>query len=339
MNKKLMLWLSILVTFTLVLSGCTTGAAPAEDSVLVGMVTDMGGVDDRSFNATSWAGVSKAIEELGVEGTYLESQQQTDYATNISQYIDQGADLIVTVGFLLADDTTAFAAENPETNFAIVDFPSVGSNVLGLTFATDQAAFLAGYLAAGMTQTGKVGTFGGLEIPTVTIFMTGYAAGVDYYNEVHGTEVEVLGLDLFAGNFESTDDGRRLGEDLIAAGADIIMPVAGPVGLGTAAAIVDNPGTMLIGVDTDFCISAEEYCPVTLTSVMKMMDVAVFDAIKAVVDGNFPGGTDYVGTLANGGVDIAPLHEFDSVVPDELKAELEEVKAGLIDGSIVIPAG
>ncbi len=339
MNKKLMLWLSILVTFTLVLSGCTTGAAPAEDSVLVGMVTDMGGVDDRSFNATSWAGVSKAIEELGVEGTYLESQQQTDYATNISQYIDQGADLIVTVGFLLADDTTAFAAENPETNFAIVDFPSVGSNVLGLTFATDQAAFLAGYLAAGMTQTGKVGTFGGLEIPTVTIFMTGYAAGVDYYNEVHGTEVEVLGLDLFAGNFESTDDGRRLGEDLIAAGADIIMPVAGPVGLGTAAAIVDNPGTMLIGVDTDFCISAEEYCPVTLTSVMKMMDVAVFDAIKAVVDGNFPGGTDYVGTLDNGGVDIAPLHEFDSVVPDELKSELEEVLAGLIDGSIVIPAG
>ena len=127
--------------------------------------------------------------------------------------------------------------------------------MLGLTFATDQAAFLAGYLAAGMTETGTVGTFGGLEIPTVTIFMEAYAQGVAHYNEVHGTDVQVLGVDFFVGNFESTDDGRRAGESLMDEGADIIMPVAGPVGLGTAA-VVQERGGKLIGVDTDWTVSA-----------------------------------------------------------------------------------
>ncbi|HEC21562.1 MAG TPA: BMP family ABC transporter substrate-binding protein, partial [Chloroflexi bacterium] len=218
------------------------------------MVTDLGGIDDRSFNATSWHGLELARDELGVEIAYLESQQQADYAANITQFIDQGYDMIITVGFLLGDDTKTFAEQNPDVKFAIVDFaydPPL-DNVLGLTFAIDEATFLAGYLSAGMTQSGKVGTFGGIEIPPVVQFMVGYEAGVNYYNEQHGTNVEVLGMDFFVGNFESTDDGRRAGEDLIAEGADIIMPVAGPVGLGTAAAVMDNPGTMLIGVDTDW---------------------------------------------------------------------------------------
>ena len=315
--------------------------APTEEVFKVGMVTDVGGIDDKSFNATSWQGMEMAAEELGVEVAYLESQQQTDYAVNISQFIDQGYDMIITVGFLLGEDTATFAQQNPDVMFAIVDFaydPPI-PNVLGLTFATDEAAFLAGYLAAGMTQTGKVGTFGGIAIPPVTIFMVGFENGVKYYNEQHGTNVEVLGWNtetgegLFVGNFESTDDGRRAGEDLIAEGADIIMPVAGPVGLGTAAAVQEHPGTMLIGVDTDWCISAEEYCPVVLTSVMKNMHIAVRDAIKMAVEGTFEGGT-YVGTLSNGGVGIAPFHEFDDDVPDDLKAELEQVKQGIIDGTI-----
>jgi basic membrane protein A len=306
--------------------------APTE-AFKAGMVTDVGGIDDKSFNATSWHGMELAEEELGVEVAYLESQQQTDYAVNITQFMDQDYDMIITVGFLLGEDTATFAEQNPDTNFAIVDYaydPTI-PNVLGLTFATDEAAFLAGYLAAGMSKTGKVGTFGGIEIPTVTIFMTGLKAGVDYYNQQHGTNVEVLGMDLFVGNFESTDDGRRAGEDLIAEGADIIMPVAGPVGLGTAAAVQENPGTMLIGVDTDWCVSAAEYCDVTLTSVLKNMDVAVLEAIKMGMEGTFEGGT-YVGTLTNGGVGIAESHEID--VPADLLSEVEEVKQGVIDGSV-----
>jgi basic membrane protein A len=250
-------------------------------------------------------------------------------------------DIIVTVGFLLGDDTATFAEANPDINFAIVDFAydPPYDNVLGLTFATDQAAFMAGYAAAAMTETGKVGTFGGIAIPPVTIFMVGFESGVNYYNEVHGTEVDVLGWDTatnegtFAGNFESTDDGRRIAEDLIAEGADIIMPVAGPVGLGTAAAIAENPGTMLIGVDTDWCVSAAEYCSVTLTSVLKNMDIAVRDAIVADYEGTFEGGF-YSGTLENGGVGLADFYEFSDAVPAELSTELEDIRQGIIEGTI-----
>lgn len=342
MRKLLFTFLS-LVTLVSLLAGCApkpteapTEAPPAEkEAFKAGMVTDVGGIDDKSFNATSWQGMEMARDELGAEVAYLESQQQTDYAVNISQFLDQDYDMIITVGFLLGEDTATFAQQNPDTKFAIVDYsydPPI-DNVLGLTFATDEAAFLAGYLAAGMTKTGKVGTFGGIEIPPVTIFMVGFQGGVDYYNEKYGTDVEVLGMDLFVGNFESTDDGRRAGEDLIAEGADIVMPVAGPVGLGTAAAVQDNPGTMLIGVDTDWCVSAAEYCDVTLTSVVKNMHVAVRDAIKTAMEGTFEGGT-YVGTLENDGVGISPFHEFDDDVSDDLRAELDEIKQGIIDGSI-----
>jgi len=339
MRKWVLTFVTLSLLATLVVA-CGPRPTP-EKKFRVGMVTDVGGIDDKSFNATSWQGMELAKQELGVEVAYLESQQQADYAANITQFIDQGYDMIITVGFLLGDDTKKFAEQNPNVKFAIVDFaydPPI-PNVLGLTFATDEAAFLAGYLAAGMTKTGKVGTFGGIKIPPVTIFMVGFEYGVNYYNQKHGTNVQVLGWStakddgLFVGNFESTDDGRRAGEELIAEGADIIMPVAGPVGLGTAAAVKDHPGTMLIGVDTDWCISAAEYCPVVLTSVMKNMHIAVRDAIKIAKEGTFQGGV-YVGTLKNGGVGIAPFHEFDDDVPASLKAELEEIAKGIKDGTI-----
>ena len=328
-----------------------------EVTLRVGQVTDMGGIDDKSFNATAWKGIQDAMAQLGAEGKFLESQVQADYAKNIQQFLDEELDLIVTVGFLLGVDTAKAAIANPDQNFAIVDYAypdcwpgaepgkDCGSdtaldNVLGLTFATDEAAFLAGYLAAGVSKTGKVGTFGGIKIPTVTIFMKGVEAGVKYYNQVKGTNVEVLGWDtaadegLFTGNFESTDDGRRFAESLMDEGADIILPVAGPVGLGSAAACKDR-GTMLIGVDTDWFISAPEFQETYLTSILKNMDVAVFDACKAVADGTFAGGV-YVGTLTNNGVGIAPFHEYEDQVPDALAKELEDIEADLIAGTITV---
>jgi len=309
-------------------------AAPQESALKVGMVTDMGGIDDRSFNATSWKGVSDAIDGLGIDGRYLESQQQTDYAKNISEFIQQDYDLIVTVGFLLGEDTATFANQNPDTPFAIVDFAydPVIPNVLGLTFSTDQAAFLAGYIAASMTKTGKVGTFGGIEIPTVTIFMDAYAEGVRHYNRIHGTSVETLGTDFFVGNFESTDDGRRAGESLMDEGADIIMPVAGPVGVGTAEAVQERGG-LIVGVDTDWTVSASQYKDIVLTSVVKNMDVAVYNAIEEVQDGTFQGGF-YVGTLANDGVGIAPLYGFESDVPAGVMDEVEQLRKDIIAGKI-----
>jgi basic membrane protein A len=327
--------------------GMTVVSAPAAPAgkVKICQVTDVGGIDDKSFNATAWKGVQDAIDQLGVEGQFLESQEQADYAKNIQEFLDSNCDLIITVGFLLGDATKEAANANPDQKFAIVDFAYApedipANNVLGLTFNTSEAGFLAGYLAAGMTKTGTVGTFGGINIPPVTVFMDGYAWGVRYYNKVHGTDVQVLGWDpetkdgLFTGNFESLDDGRTFAESLFDEGADIVLPVAGPVGLGSAAAAQER-GMMLIGVDTDWYVSAPEYRNVELTSIMKNMDVAVFNASKAVQDGTFEGGV-YVGTLANGGVGIAPFHEFDSKVPDSLKAEIEKAKDAIIDGKLKV---
>jgi basic membrane protein A len=309
---------------------------PEYEDVTVGMVTDAGGIDDKSFNAMAWNGMQRAEDELGAEVSYLESQQQTDYATNINQYLQQDVDLIVTVGFLLADATAAAAEENPDMNFAIVDNDSLGENVRGLTFSTDQAGFLAGYTAAAASETGTVATFGGINIPPVSIFMVGFTSGVEYYNEVNGTEVEVLGWSnetydgVFVGNFESTDDGRRVAEEFLAEGADVIMPVAGPVGLGSAQAVQEQGGAWIVGVDQDWTISAPEYEDVILTSVMKNIDVAVFDTIKKVATPDFEGfnGENYVGTLANNGVGLAPIAE-DAVSDDVLQA-LDDVKMEII---------
>lgn len=307
-------------------------------------VTDTGGVDDKSFNETAFAGLEQARDDLGVEISVLESQDTTDFEPNINAFLDQGCDLIVTVGFLLGDATAAAAEANPDTNFAIVDvdffnpddFSDVAyPNTAELNFSTDEAAFLAGYLAAGSTQTGKIGTFGGLNIPPVTIFMDGFEAGMDHYNEVNGTAVELIGWDrdaqdgLFTGDFEDQDKGRATTESLLDEGADIVMPVAGPVGLGGAAAIAESDGAQLIWVDSDGCESTD-FCDIMLTSVKKNMDVAVYGAVESLVNGAFADGL-YLGTLENGGVGLGQIS------PDadaELVAEVEALQAAIIAGEI-----
>jgi len=304
-------------------------------------VTDTGGIDDKSFNATAWKGVQDAIDQLGIEGDFLESQQQADYERNIQAFLDADCDIIITVGFLLGDATQAAAEANPDQPFTIVDFaydPTI-PNVLGQVFNTQEAAFLAGYVAAGTTQTGTVGTFGGLQIPTVTVFMDGFVLGVRYYNEQNGTDVNVLGWNpedqtgLFVGNFESTDDGRAMGESLMDEGADIIMPVAGPVGLGTAAAAQQRGDVYIVGVDTDWTQTAPEYADIILTSVLKNMDVTTFEAIQQIIDGTFEGGT-VVGTLENDGVGLAPFHDMESMVPSQVATDLDTLREGIISGSI-----
>src|SRR3990170_2893634 len=338
MQKKTFAALSLLLVAAFVLAACG-GAAPAA-KIKACQVTDTGGIDDKSFNATAYKGVTDAVAQLGVEGKFLESQQQTDYEKNINAFLDEGCDLIITVGFLLGDATAAAAGANPDQKFSIVDVDYLDfPNLLGQAFKTDQAAFMAGYVAAAVTQTGKVGTFGGIQIPTVTVFMDGFALGVQYYNSQKGTSVEVLGWDpatqtgLFTGNFESTDDGRLMGETLMDEGADIIMPVAGPVGLGTAAAAQERGGVYIVGVDNDWAVVNSDYASITLTSVLKNMDVTTLAAIQAALDGTFAGGVT-VGTLANGGVGLAEFHDLSAMVSADLQAELDQVKADIIAGTI-----
>jgi basic membrane protein A len=356
--KKMSSVFAVLVVAVLLLTACGPKPTAVAPKIKVGEVTDMGGVNDKSFNALGWKGVTDAITQLGIEGKYLESSQQSDYAKNIQQMLTEKQDLIITVGFLLGVDTATAAKANPNQKFAIVDYTypdcypgavegkDCGSstdlpNVRGLAFQTDQAAFLAGYLAAGMTKTGTVGTFGGIQIPTVTIFMKGFQAGVKYYNQKHNTTVKVLGWDdatqkgVFNGNFSSTDDGKSYATSLVQSGADIILPVAGPVGLGSASYCQTSAKCLIIGVDTDWFVSSPDYASIELSSVQKKVDVAVFKSIKDVIDGKFTGGT-VTYALADGGVDLAPFHNFDSQVPQSLKDEIAQAKADLISGKLTV---
>ena len=318
-------------------------SATAATAFTACQVTDVGGIDDSGFNQTAWKGVQDAMKAYGIEGRYLESQSETDYEPNLNSLIESKCDLIVSVGFLMGDATKTSAEANTGQKYSIVDFaydPTI-PNVVGQVFATNEGGFLAGYLAAGMSQSGVVGTFGGINIPPVTAFMDGFYYGVAYHNSQKGTNVQVLGWNpaskegLFTGNFESLDDGRAFAQNLYDEGADIVMPVAGPVGLGSAA-LADELGTdalKIIGVDADQTQTDPDRAHVYLTSVLKRMDSTVMQVIKSAMDGKFEGGL-MVGTLANDGVGLAPYHKFENAVPAVLKAEVEKVRAGLIDGSI-----
>ncbi len=308
------------------------------------MVSDSGGFDDKSFNQTSHDGLVNAVKNLGLKTGEVESQSDSEYADNIAALLREDCNAIVTVGFLLGEATEAAAKKSSEVDFAIVDFgyAKPPKNLRGLSFNTAEPSFLAGYLAAGMTKSGVVGTFGGAKIPTVTIFMDGFWEGVQYWNEQKDDEVQVVGWDEKAQSGSFTDDfedkiaGQDTADNLMSQGADIIFPVAGPAGLGALeAAQATNGEVNAIWVDTDGCVSAAEYCDTLISSVMKGMDVAVEQAITDSVNDEFTN-EPYVGTLDNGGVQLAPYHEFDGEVPQELKDEIESIKQDLVDGKIKI---
>jgi basic membrane protein A len=327
-------------------SASTSGSTSASASTVAYkacMVTDTGGIDDRSFNASAWKGMQTAQSELGVQVKYLASKAESDYTPNINALVQEKCDLIVTVGFAMGDATTKAGLANPSTKFAIIDNSAdpKTTNVKGLEFNTAQPAFMAGYLAAAQSKTGKVGTFGGMQFPTVAIFMDGFAEGVAYYNKAKGKSVQVLGWDektqkgSFAGSFTDKAKGSALGTALIQQGADIIFPVAGGTGLGAAAVAQSSKKALVIWVDQDGYISAPQIKDVVLSTVEKGVDASVAAAIKDGQAGTFTN-KPYIGTLENGGVLLAPFHDLDSQVSAETKSELDAIKADIISGKIVI---
>lgn len=303
------------------------------------MVTDTGGIDDKSFNAAAWAGMQNVTG--GEKSQYVASKAATDYQPNIESLLSQKCSLIVTVGGLMADATTAAAKSKPDQHFAGVDFPGNGKNVRGLEFNTAQAAVLAGYLAAGYSKTGVVATFGGLPIPPVTIFMDGFAQGVSIYNKEKGKNVKVLGWDpatqkgSIAGSFTDQNKGKQLADNFIQQDADVILPVAGGTGLGAAAAAQAAGDTAVIWVDSDGYLTAPQYKSVFLTTVYKNISAAVEVAIKDSASGTFDP-TNYVGTLKNEGVGLSPYHDLESKVPADLKAGVDKLKADIIAGTVKI---
>ena len=312
------------------------------------MVTDTGGIDDRSFNASSWQGMQEASKsDKSIRVKYLQSSSGSDYTPNINQFVAQKCGIIVTVGFLMGDNTQTAAKKNPGSKFAIVDYsysPAL-KNVDALVFNTVQDGFLGGYLAAGMSKTHVVATFGGQKLPTVTIYMDGFWDGVQYYNQHNHASVKVLGWNektqrgSFTGDFTNQTKGQSLTQTFISDHADVIFPVAGNVGLGAAKAVQNADAAAgsdkvnMEWVDTDGCVSAPQYCKYFLTSVTKGIQASVKTAVLAAAAGSFKGG-DYVGTLANGGVTLAPYHDFASKVPASLQSKLAQIKQQIISGKI-----
>ena len=331
----------------------STSGASASGKLLGCMVTDTGGIDDKSFNQSSWEGMQAAVaaDPSKITATYLPSTTSADYASNISTFIGRKCGIIVTVGFLMADATEAAAKANPHQKFAIVDCSYASeclsgakeTNIDQLVFNTVQDGFLGGYLAAGMSKTHIVATYGGEDFGTVTIYEDGFWDGVQYYNAQHHTSVKVLGWNEqtqkgdFIGNFTNVGAGQTLTNTYIGEGADVIFPVAGSVGLGTAKAVqtADTSGknVSMEWVDTDCCISAAQYCKYMLTSVTKGITEAVKTSVLSAVHGTFSGGT-YIGTLANGGAVLSPYHDFATVVPASLQAEINTLKQEIISGKL-----
>ncbi|WP_265520912.1 BMP family lipoprotein [Oerskovia flava] len=311
------------------------------------MVSDQGGFDDQSFNQAGFEGLELAEAELGISAFEVESTADTDYGPNIDNLVQQNCDLIIGVGFLLEDPIQAAAEANPDVDFALIDsaFSDEEFNLVELAngkpllFNTAEAAFLAGYLAAGVSESGTVATFGGLQIPSVAIFMDGFVDGVAKYNEDNDAEIEVLGWDKeaqtgsFTGDFENQSNGQNLAQGFIDQGADIIMPVAGPVGLGAAAA-AQSGDARIIWVDSDGYLTTD-FGDIILTSVMKQMGPAVFDTVEEASAGNFSA-EPYVGTLENEGIGLAPFHDFEDEIPQELKDQIADYQAQIISGDLVV---
>jgi basic membrane protein A len=318
----------------------TTPMPPAENGRFC-QVTITGGLYDHSFNESIFKGVQDASLRFAWDAKVLQSASTQDFEKNIKEFLRGDCDLIIGL-FPMSDAIQTAAQMNLNQKFLFADFVGdpLMDNIWSQVYATDQAAFLAGYTAASVTKTGKVGTFGGIDITPVTDFMDGFAFGVAYYNEKNGTNVEVLGWDaekhegLFIGDFCCAGEGRQMTRQLLDQGADVILPVAGTSsGAGALYAVKTHGNALIIGVDTDSAVTNPEYANIILTSITKNYDVSVVQAVNAIVEGTFTGGI-HIGTLETGEVGLAPFHELNSLISAKIKAGLEQIKEDIIAGVI-----
>jgi len=353
---------ALVCVVALPLAGCTTqdgddkpGSTPSSASqspsespvqyhpdIKACLLTISGGFQDKAFSAAASEGLRRAGRELGVRTAAVPARPGEEYADALDTLAQRGCDVVTTVSYLLGDATRVAAKQNPGVDYSIVDFSydRPPDNLKGLLFDSASPAFLAGYLAAGVSESGIVGTFGGAQIPSVTVYMDGFQAGVDRYNQDTGADVVLLGWDkdaqkgTFTNDFESRTKAQSVASEMITQGADVIFPVAGAAGLGALHA-VQEAGVRAIWPDTDGCVSAPKYCDVLLTSVMKRMDVAVYESIKDSAEGTFDKKT-YEGTLQNGGVGLAPYHQQQDAVPSELDAQVKDLQQQIVAGDLEV---
>ncbi len=330
MKKALSLVLAAgltLASFAPALAESTTEAAEKVDGTgfKIGLVTDVGGVNDGSFNQSSWEGLERAAEDMNVEVAYLESKTDADYASNIETFMDEDYDLIINVGFMLADATRAAAEENPDQKFAIIDDSSCADldNVTCLMFRQEQASYLVGYVAGLMTETNNIGFVVGMTTEVMNQFGYGYIAGAKDANP------DITVQQFNVNSFADSATAKSMTNTAITNGADIVFQAAGASGLGVIEAC-QEAGIKAIGVDSDQAPIAPE---TIITSAMKRVDNAVYDATKETILGTLEGGVKEY-DLTVGGVDIAPTQDL---LPEDVIKAVEDVKAKIIAGDIVVP--
>ena len=326
MNMKKIVALLLAVVMVLSLAACGGKEASSGSKLKIGMVTDVGGVNDQSFNQGAWEGLQRLAEEDPTfEVSYLESKTDADYASNIQTFIDEKYDLIISVGFMLAGATREAAEANPDQKFAIIDDDSNQdlANVACLMFAQEQCSYLVGIVAGTMTKTGTVGYVQGMVSESMNLFGIGFISGVKAANP------DATVLQYNANAFGDLSAGSAAATDMVTNGADIIYQAAGGTGIGVINACADN-GIYAIGVDYDQSFIAPE---TVISSAMKRVDNGVQDICKALKDGKFAGGVRKY-SLTDGGVDIAPTT---TLLTPEALAAVEQAKKDILDGKVTVP--
>lgn len=301
------------------------------DSVVAVLITDQGGINDKSFNQTAYDGLIKAGDEGWVEHTYIESHSESDYLPNIERALDSDPNIIWSIGYALWDATAEIAKNNPDYNFAIIDFGNEENleNVIGTIFADHENSFLAGYAAGMVTETDNVGLVLGTDSPVMKRFEYGYRAGVMEAARERGQEI-VVQVE-YAESFIDVAKGKTMANQMYEKGADVIFQAAGATGAGVIEAAKEN-NKYVIGVDRD---QKEEAPDHMLLSTIKGVDVAVYEITKELKEGRFPGGETRTFSLDGGGVDIA--YADNDLVPQEVKNRIEELKEAVINGEIEVP--
>ena len=342
MSKKLRV-LSIIAASTLVAGVAVAPAAQAAGTKQkVCVALDTGGINDKSFNQTSYAG-ALASRSRGFASSveYLPAKSPADYVPNLKSFVDKKCTLIIGVGYTLSDAIKTSAAANPGIKYAIVDDNSGAANVKGITFKTNENSFLIGYLAAGMSKTGKVATYGGIQLPTVTIFMDGFARGVEYYNDVKSKNVQVLGWNTatktgtFLGSFVDSTKALATSVAFEQQGADVIFPVSGGMQEVTAGNSLKTKKSNVIWVDAAVMATGAKFASVTPVSALKGLNEGVLATVKEAFDGKFTN-TAYVGTLKNKGVGYLITPSWSKKIPAGLQKEVRDLGTDIAGGWVPV---
>lgn len=351
-KKKVVAILTAVAVVATLFVGCGKDSAETpvteapKSEIVIGLSTDEGGLNDKSFNQSADEGVKKAQTEFGIAYKPIESKKKEDYTANLESLIEEGSNLTFAIGFQMVDAVKEVAGTHTDKNFAIIDEVVDLPNVASITFKEQEGSFLMGVIAGKMTKTNKIGFIGGKEFDSIKRFEVGFAAGVKAVNPeaakgLISTDGKAAGTTVkYADDFADTTKGYELGKSLYQSGCDVVYHAAGGVGIGlfkvTKELKDSGKAVWAIGVDMDQSLTVPEYADVILSSMMKRVDTATYEQAKAVVNNQFKGGVSIVLGLKEKGVGIAATSNKN--VPADILTLVKTYEDKIIAGDIVVPA-